>query len=429
MRRLLENITFALVALCCSVVACVTLIAYGFYLVAALFVLLSGALFFKVLSINRRDHEKIDFIFNALESDDYSFNFSERSDSVQEVAFNSLLNRIKSLLTNAKQRTIEQEKYYEYIFDKLNTGVIIINEKGNILQANQAMYDLLGVDILGHTNHIARVSESLSEAVLSCTEGQSQEVVVASEAGEKAYSIMASKVRLRSEELKIVAVSSLDQALDRKEIEAWSKLTRVLTHEIMNSLAPITSLSETLMGLNKDPELQQGLSTICQTNKSLISFVENYRTFTRIQRPEKSPFEIKPLLENLARLICPADVEVQLNVEPEETMLFADENLILQVLVNLLKNGVQAMENNPTKILTINVYIRPDENIIVEISNNGPTITSEVVENLFLPFFTTKPGGKGIGLSISKQIMQLHNGTLTLTANQAEKVTFTLLFR
>lgn len=429
MKRLTENMVVALVALCCGVIAAVGLLVHESYLLSIIFAVFSVIQFFRVLNIHKKSYRKIDFMFNALESDDYSFSFTEFNNSVNESALNALLNRIKLLLENAKLRTIEQEKYYEYIFDRLNTGVVIINDKGNILQANKAMHNILGIEIIAHTNHIAKISGSLAEAILHSREGESREVEISSESGARSYSVVASGVNFNNKALKIVAVSSLDSALDRKEVETWSKLTRVLTHEIMNSLSPITSLSQTLLSINTSPQMQQGLETIVQTNKSLISFVENYRSFTTVQKPEKHPFEIKPLLENLLKLICPQDVAYTLTVEPQDTMLFADENQVLQVVVNLLKNGVQAMEGNSLKKLDINVYIREDENVVIEVSNNGPQIASDVVENLFLPFFTTRKGGKGIGLSVSKRIMQLHNGSLLLTCNQADRVTFSLLFK
>lgn len=429
MHRLFQNITIALVVLCCSIVASVGMVSYENYLLAALFGLLSIVQFFHILSLHKGSQRKIDFMFNALESDDYTFKFTESPKNINEMALNALLNRTKELLASAKLRTIEQEKFYEYIFDKLNTGVIILNDKGNILQANRAMRNILGLEIISHTNHILKISESLYEAITNSTDGETREVAITSESGDKAYSVMTSKMQHIDKELKIIAMSSLDSALESKEIEAWSKLTRILTHEIMNSLSPITSLSETLLSMNRDKKMQQGLETIVQTNKSLISFVENYRSFTTVQKPVKHPFEIKPLLENLLRLICPKDINYTLSVDPEETMIFADENQVLQVVVNLLKNAVQAVENNPIKEVNVRVTIREDENILLEVSNNGPQITPEVIENLFTPFFTTKPGGKGVGLSVSKRIMQLHGGSLTLTANQKSRVTFTLLFR
>ncbi len=429
MQNAFKNITLTLIALCCSIGIGVWLLCLGYYIVASFMCLLSVALFFHVLSLYRASQQKINFMFSALECDDYTFKFSESSDNISEMALNALLNRIKELLANAKQRTIEQEKYYEYIFDRLNTGVVILNERGNIVQANQAMHELLDIDILAHINHIAKISEPLSQAILRCTDGETIEVAITTESGERAFSVVASIARIGEKELKIVAVSNLDSALDRKEVETWSKLTRVLTHEIMNSLSPITSLSETLLKMNRNTEMQQGLETIVQTNKSLISFVENYRNFTTIPKPVKHPFEIKPLLENLLGLICPEEISYSLSVEPENTMLFADENQVLQVVVNLLKNAVQAVENNPEKSIDVRVAIREDENITIEVSNNGPQISPEVVENLFTPFFTTRKGGKGIGLSVSKHIMQLHNGSLTLSANQANRVVFLLLFR
>ncbi len=429
MSSLFKNFTIALIGLCCSLVACGGLLYFESYILAGVFALMFVLQFRHVLIFNRDAQSKVDFMFNALESDDYSFKFNEESKSVEEMTLNATLNRVKELLANAKMRTIEQEKYYEYIFDRLNTGVVVLNEQGNILQSNSAVRGLLGLDILAHVNHIAKVSEVLSDAILRSVDGENREVSITTESGGKSFSLVTSISMIGDKEIKIVAIGSLDSVLDRKEVEAWSKLTRVLTHEIMNSLSPITSLSETLLKMNVDERMQQGLETIVQTNKSLISFVENYRSFTTVQKPVKHPFEIKPLLENILRLLCPTDVKYSLSVEPSDTMLFADENQVLQVLVNLIKNAVQAIENNSEKLLEVKVTIKEDEDVAIEVSNNGPQILPEVVENLFTPFFTTRKGGRGIGLSVSKRIMQLHSGSLTLTANQPEKVTFTALFK
>ncbi len=429
MYRLFRNLPFALIVLCCAMIACCAMVWFEYYIAAVFFLLLALSQFFHVLSLHKSAQRKVDFMFNALESWDYAFKFNEATNSIEDMALNAMLNRIKELLASARERTIEQEKYYEYIFDRLNTGVLILNDNGNIIQTNQALRELLGVEILAHINHIAKVSQSLSTAILHCVDGETREVAIATESGEKAYSVVASVTKIGDNELKIVAINSLDSALDRKEIETWSKLTRVLTHEIMNSLSPITSLSETLLKMNRTPDMQQGLETIVQTNKSLISFVENYRSFTAVAKPVKHPFEIKPLLENLLGLLSPEDVVYTLSVEPQDTMIFADENQVLQVVVNLVKNAIQAIENNVEKRVDVRVAIREDENIILEVSNNGPQIAPEVVDNLFTPLFTTRKGGKGVGLSISKRIMQLHSGSLTLTANGVEKVTFTALFK
>lgn len=429
MHRLFRNLPFALVVLCCAMIACCGMLWFEYYIAAVFFLLLALSQFFHVLSLHKSTQRKVDFMFNALESGDYAFKFNEETKSIEDMALNAMLNRIKELLASARERTIEQEKYYEYIFDRLNTGVLILNDNGNIIQTNQALRELLGVEILAHINHIAKVSQSLSTAILHCVDGETREVAIASESGEKAYSVVASITQIGEKELKIVAINSLDSALDRKEIETWSKLTRVLTHEIMNSLSPITSLSETLLKMNRTPDMQQGLETIVQTNKSLISFVENYRSFTTVAKPAKHPFEIKPLLDNLLGLICPNDVNYTLSVTPEDTMLFADENQVLQVMVDLLKNAVQAIESNTEKIIAVKVTIREDENIVIEISNNGPQISPEVVENLFTPFFTTRKGGKGVGLSVSKRIMQLHSGSLALTTNQTNRVSFSAIFK
>ncbi len=290
------------------------------------------------------------------------------------------------------------------------------------------MREIVGLHILTHINQISKVSQDLAEEITQSQPYQSRQATIKKELGDRALSIVASYVTHSERELKVVVVGDLNSALERREVEAWSRLTRVLTHEVMNSLAPITSLSETLITMNDDPQLAQGLSTIYQTNRNLISFVEGYRHFTTVQTPIKSSFEIKPLIDSTISLICPEDIEVSVDVSPTDIMLYADENRVLQVLVNLLKNSVQAIYNNTEKRIEAKVYIREDESVAIEISNNGPMIEPDVVENLFVPFFTTRSNGRGIGLSLSKQIMQLHNGTLLLSCNNPDRVTFSAIF-
>ncbi len=429
MRELFHNFKFVLLLLLISAGGFVALLINSQYYYAAASAVVVVWLIRRLLEIHRSSIDKIDFLFNALDNDDYTFDFTEFNGSIKERSFNALLNRIKELLTRAKLRTIEQERYYEHIFDRMNCGILILDEaRGNIYQANRAMREIVGLHILTHINQISKVSQDLAEEIIQSQPYQSRQATIKKELGDRALSIVASYVTHSERELKVVVVGDLNSALERREVEAWSRLTRVLTHEVMNSLAPITSLSETLITMNDDPQLAQGLSTIYQTNRNLISFVEGYRHFTTVQTPIKSSFEIKPLIDSTISLICPEDIEVSVDVSPTDIMLYADENRVLQVLVNLLKNSVQAIYNNTEKRIEAKVYIREDESVAIEISNNGPMIEPDVVENLFVPFFTTRSNGRGIGLSLSKQIMQLHNGTLLLSCNNPDRVTFSAIF-
>ena len=228
------------------------------------------------------------------------------------------------------------------------------------------------------------------------------------------------------------------RVLERNEMEAWQKLIRVLTHEIMNAVTPITSLSDTLLGLTEaqvsKEEIRNGLQTISSTGKGLLSFVESYRKFTRIPTPEPSLFYVKSFIERMVELARHQHPDVRVtfhtDIAPSDLILYADENLVSQLVINLLKNAIQAIESdkNTDKEGHINIraYCNEAEAILIEISNNGPAIPNDIAEHIFIPFFTTKEGGSGIGLSISRQIMRLSGGNLSLLPGK--ETTFTLKF-
>lgn len=177
-----------------------------------------------------------------------------------------------------------------------------------------------------------------------------------------------------------------------------------------------------------DKEVALGLETISTTGKSLIAFVDSYRKFTRMQTPSPCPIPLKQLVEKVKSLISDEEVKVLVEIDPVDTMIYADEDMINQVLVNLLKNGIHAALQSQVKEVRICSYITKEENICISITNSGPAIPTQIVDDIFMPFFTTKKDGSGIGLSVSKQIMHLHNGSIKLTSNQDGKVTFTLMF-
>ncbi|HAF83499.1 MAG TPA: ATP-binding protein, partial [Bacteroides uniformis] len=232
--------------------------------------------------------------------------------------------------------------------------------------------------------------------------------------------------------------NDINNELDEKEIDSWIRLTRVLTHEIMNAVTPITSLSDTLLGLTEaqvsKEEIRNGLQTISSTGKGLLSFVESYRKFTRIPTPEPSLFYVKSFIERMVELARHQHPDVRVtfhtDIAPSDLILYADENLVSQVVINLLKNAIQAIESdkNTDKEGHINIraYCNEAEAILIEISNNGPAIPNDIAEHIFIPFFTTKEGGSGIGLSISRQIMRLSGGNLSLLPGK--ETTFILKF-
>lgn len=374
-----------------------------------------------------RSHVKqVLFMIDALENNDNSFRFPVEKGSPVSKQINSALNRVGQILYNVKAQTAQQEKYYELILDFVSTGLIVLNDNGAVYQKNKEALRLLGLNVFTHVRQLSKVDAVLLEKVENCRAGDKLQVMFHNERGTINLSIRVSDINVHDEHLRILALSDINVELDEKEIDSWIRLTRVLTHEIMNSVTPITSLSDTLLSIVKDTdeEISHGLQTISTTGKGLLSFVESYREFTRIPTPEPSLFYIKAFIERmieLARHQNPCEhITFRTEIVPADLILYADENLTSQVVINLLKNAIQAIGNQPDGKINIHAYCNEAEEVWIEIKNNGPVIPAEIAEHIFIPFFTTKEGGSGIGLSISRQIMRLSGGSLILLQDDKE---------
>lgn len=374
-----------------------------------------------------RSHVKqVLFMIDALENNDNSFRFPVEKGSPVSKQINSALNRVGQILYNVKAQTAQQEKYYELILDFVSTGLIVLNDNGAVYQKNKEALRLLGLNVFTHVRQLSKVDAVLMEKVENCRAGDKLQAMFHNERGTINLSIRVSDINVHDEHLRILALNDINVELDEKEIDSWIRLTRVLTHEIMNSVTPITSLSDTLLSIveDKDEEISHGLQTISTTGKGLLSFVESYREFTRIPTPEPSLFYIKAFIERmieLARHQNPCEhITFRTEIVPADLILYADENLISQVVINLLKNAIQAIGNQTDGKINIHAYCNEAEEVWIEIKNNGPVIPAEIAEHIFIPFFTTKEGGSGIGLSISRQIMRLSGGSLILLQDDKE---------
>lgn len=374
----------------------------------------------------RRQSRQVLFMLDAIENNDNSIHFSETKCTAENRPVNRALNRVAHILYNVKSETAQREKYYELILNCVDTGIIVLNDNGAIYQKNNEALRLLGLDVFTHVSQLSRVDARLTTLITNCHPGDKLQLAFSNERGTINLSIRVSDITIRQEHLRILALNDINSELDEKEIDSWIRLTRVLTHEIMNSVTPITSLSDTLLGLTEGDvsreEIRNGLQTINSTGKGLLAFVESYRKFTRIPTPEPSLFYIKDFINRMLELAQhqypDAPVTFHTDITPDDLILYADENLISQVIINLLKNAIQAFETSPSptqeKHISIRAYCNEAEAILIEISNNGPAIPSDIAEHIFIPFFTTKENGSGIGLSISRQIMRLSGGNLSL---------------
>ena len=374
------------------------------------------------------------FMINALENNDNTFHFPEENGTPESQKINRALNRVGHILYNVKAETAQQEKYYELILDFVSTGLLVLNDNGAVYQKNKEALRLLGLNIFTHIHQLSKVDTTLMEKIENCRPGDKLQVIFHNERGTVNLSIRVSEINVRKEHLRILALNDINTELDEKEIDSWIRLTRVLTHEIMNSVTPITSLSDTLLSLhqNADDEIRNGLEVISTTGKSLISFVESYRKFTHIPTPEPTLFYVQKFAERMVKLARHhtnfPNITINVSVEPSDLIVYADENLISQVVLNLLKNAMQAIGSEQADgLIEVKAYCNEEEAVLIEVSNNGPAIPPEEAEHIFVPFFTTKEGGSGIGLSISRQIMRMHGGNLKASSIEGKETVFTII--
>lgn len=377
----------------------------------------------------RRNIKKVTFLFDAIDNGDFSFNFPTEKRFKEDKILHQSLNRIKLFLQHTREEQMEREKYYEQILNAVDTGILVVDSHDNILQHNQAALRLLDTDVLTHMN---QVKEKLKDEHLAKHETQAM---------------------LKDKHVRIIALSDVSHELSNQEVDSWIKLIRVLTHEIMNTITPVTSLSETLLTrVTEDKYLKQGLETIHKTGTELLAFVNNYRRFTHVPQPQPALFYVEPFLERMA-LLC--NHEVEISVSPKDLLVYADESLLSHVVTNLLKNAVEAFKEkgklsaernkqdgneqgrnkqecrsadlqsaaSKKAFIRLQAYANAQESIIIDVSNNAGLIPEDVASHIFIPFFTTKPEGSGIGLSLSRQIMRVSGGNLSLHQDKAQGIT------
>ena len=384
---------------------------------------------FRLFRIYNELVERLMFVFNAVQNDDYSFRFTENPNITRHALVNQSLNRIKEVMDNAKMQIREREKYFELIMECAGIGIVTVMENGTVAQTNSKALRIVGMERLNHIDQLQILSEELCEAMHRIEPGVQLTARFATEIGDQNLVLSCSAMEFGGKQLRVISIGNIHEELDRKEVESWEKLTRILTHEIMNSLAPVTSISHTLLSSSGDAEtMRQGLETIHTTSDRLLRFVDSFRAVTRIPAPQKAPFYLSELVAESLSLIPHEGIAVEVSIEPEDTMLYADRALMSQVMVNLLKNATEALlAQDCDRKITIRSTIDSEERIQIEITNNGSAIPAEVAENIFTPFFTTKTDGSGIGLAVSRQIIRLHGGSLRLKHNDEGKVTFAVV--
>ena len=360
----------------------------------------------------------------SIRYNDLSLNFSTKKyQSHEERALVEGINEVMSGLRIRLSEKEERYKYFETLLDTVDACMLVTDKQGNVLWMNRA-----GVqELCGHTIHLLAELKTLNPDFPTVLETlQAGEVKVVRICREDIVQDLAVTVTDYSNnhtDLRLVNLKNIRSVLEENEMEAWQKLVRVLTHEIMNSITPIISLSDTLcerairQGMEEDSLMLQGMKTIHRRSKGLLTFVENYRKLSRLSSPILAPVSVGDLLGDIKKLFSQSAVRYIYKVEDEARILMVDRSQIEQVLINLLKNAGEACAEQEHPEVVVETAYQPEKHIFqLSVKDNGCGILPEVLDKIFIPFFTTKPTGSGIGLSLCKQILALYGGSIRVSS-------------
>ena len=410
-----EPLTFILLALNLSITDCALCI------ITAIIVAVVVA-----IVVYTKMRRKVDYMLDALEDKELNFRFNEQVFIGR--GFNKTLNRLRTIFDKERREINDQERYYGEMLDHVQTGVMVVDD-GMVLYCNRMASLLLGISTISHIRQLNNISPELYNAFRDVSPDNEQRVSFYTERGELRLAVIASETEIHGKSMKIIAFNDISSDMAENEELAWSRLIRVLTHEIMNTVTPIASLSETLSSDISSPDLQSGLETIASSSRGLIKFVDTYRTLTRVATPVKQAFMLKELVERVinlsAKQIAEANVDCRYIEKSNDILLYADEGQISQILINLIRNAIQAGATTIDIVGTIETF----DAVRIDVVNNGRPISKESQSQIFIPFFSTKPDGTGIGLSLSRQIMRLHNGSIRLLRSDDRQTIFSLLFK
>lgn len=396
-----------------------TWIVLGGAVVAALTYIVTRAL------VRRKIIGKIDFMSDALDSGESAFRYSE--DHWSDRRLNRSLNRLRSIFEAEKSDIRERERYFGIMLDHVQSGVIVI-DGDKIDYSNVIARGFLGMSDISSLRQIERISPELANAFRSASEAESRASLV-SERGTVQFSISACTARLHGKDVSIVTFNDITREMENNESESWTRLIRVLTHEIMNTVTPIASLSSALsqnLDAYDTEDVRSALGTISSSSEGLISFVQSYRSLTHIAAPVRKAFYLRDLVNDsvtIAQANWPS-ARVSYHELSEDIILYADYGQISQVMNNLIKNAVQAGASD----IDITASIDKMERTVINVANNGEPISETGREQIFVPFYTTKGvSGTGVGLSLCRQIIRLNGGTINLTSSTLEATVFTIV--
>lgn len=436
-----RSLILSVICLMLAVGALVWCLLSGWYWPAGGAGAVTAVLVYRVLSIYGSNVRKLNYLLSAFENGDLSFHFAENSTFLQDRVFNILLNRVRDFVSEQQRLRDQNEVFHRAVENLSRTGLLGVGPAGEVRCCNRALTSVLGLGVIRHISDLDRLMPGLTARIEALEEGGTLEVPIGSEMriynfeiGK--YTVMDGNTPVRLYVFEEKAGSRTEA--ERSESAQWQKMTRIISHEVLNTITPIVSLSDTLHDMTEDRNLREGIQVIGESARGLLGFVNGYRALSRVPVPQIHPFKFRPMLDYVLSPLLPRVEElggrVDIALEDEDMVLFADEQLMRQVVANILKNALNALRDRfkdgaaaaDVPLIRITAFVNASDNTEIHISNNGDPIPDENADHIFDPFFTTRAEGTGVGLALSRQIMRAHAGSIRLDRTDPALTTFVL---
>ena len=424
-----------------------TILHYSFHitpLLIGLIIVFQIVLLFKYLDKVNRD---LTTFLESIRFSEFTLSFQTRGLGSSFDELNKAFNDVISDFQKVRSEKEEHFQYLQSIVQNIDVSILAYQRDGTVEMVNKSAKKLFQVSSLRNINALNSLSPELVTTLTEINPGENKLVRVQDQDDLLQLAIYATELKIHDKQIILSTIKNIQNVLEEQETEAWQKLIRVLTHEIMNSITPIASLSSTLdlmlknitegnsgqkLDMESVTEIQQALQTINKRSTGLLHFVNTYRNLTRIPKPNFKIFPVRELINNVQLLmeeeLRQNEIKLITSVIPPDIEFSADEQLLEQVMINMVKNAIQALSNRPDPKIVIKAFINKRGRLNIQVKDNGHGILKEVLDKIFIPFFTTRPKGSGIGLSLSRQIMRLHGGTITAGSEPDVGTTFTLTF-
>ena len=441
-----RSLILSVICLMLAVGALVWCLLSGWYWSAGGAGAVTAVLVYRVLSIYGSNVRKLNYLLSAFENGDLSFHFAENSTFLQDRVFNILLNRVRDFVSEQQRLRDQNEVFHRAVENLSRTGLLGAGPAGEVRCCNRALTSVLGLGVIRHISDLDRLMPGLTARIEAIEEGGTLEVPIGSEM--RIYNFEIGKYTVMDGNTPVRVYVFEEKAGSRTEAERsesaqWQKMTRIISHEVLNTITPIVSLSDTLHDMTDDRNLREGIQVIGESARGLLGFVNGYRALSRVPVPQIHPFKFRPMLDYVLSPLLPGVEElggrVDIALEDEDMVLFADEQLMRQVVANILKNALNALRDrfgekaapaavplDDVPLIRITAFVNASDNTEIHISNNGDPIPDENADHIFDPFFTTRAEGTGVGLALSRQIMRAHAGSIRLDRTDPEMTSFVI---